>query len=365
MEQIFIGHEVSVLEYLNGLRNSLPEGVSPQLGPDATGLGWVYEYVLQSDKRDLQELRSIQDYFLKFELSSIPGVSEVASVGGFVKQYQVNVDPTKLAYYDIPLQKIKTAIKQSNNDVGGRLMEMGEAEYMVRGLGYIKSVDDLKKISIGVSPKSGSPIYLSDVADINIGPELRRGLAEWNGEGETVGGIIIMRYGENALSVIEKVKERLSELKKSLPPDVQIKPAYDRSNLIIRAIDNLKDKLTEETIVVALIIILFLLHIRSSLVAIFTLPTAVLAAFLIMKMQGINANIMSLGGIAIAIGAMVDASIILVENAQTHMAHNQDLAEGQRKEHWQVILESAKEVAPSIFYSSAGNYNFLSPCIHT
>jgi Cu(I)/Ag(I) efflux system membrane protein CusA/SilA len=340
-----------VLEYLSGLRNALPEGISPQLGPDATGLGWVYEYTLQSDKRDLQELRSIQDYFLKFELSSIPGVSEVASVGGFVKQYQVNVDPTKLAYYGIPLQKIKMAIKQSNNDVGGRLMEMGEAEYMVRGLGYIKSIDDLKKIAIGVSPSSGSPIYLSDVADINIGPELRRGLAEWNGEGEAVGGIIIMRFGENALSVIEKVKERLSELKKSLPPDVQIKEAYDRSNLIIRAIDNLKDKLTEETIIVALVIILFLLHVRSSLVAIFTLPTAVLAAFLIMKLQGINANIMSLGGIAIAIGAMVDASIILVENAQTHMAHNQDLPDNKRKEHWQVILESAKEVAPSIFYS--------------
>ena len=340
-----------VLEYLNGLRNQLPEGVSPQLGPDATGLGWVYQYVLQSDKHNLQELRSMQDYFLKYELSSIPGVAEVASIGGYVKQYQVNVDPTKLAYYGIPLQKVKMAIQRSNSDVGGRLLEMGEMEFMVRGLGYIKSIDDLKKISIGVSSNTGSPIFLDDIADINLGPELRRGLADWNGEGETVGGIIIMRYGENALAVINRVKERLKELQKSLPPDVKIETAYDRSGLIDKAIDNLKDKLTEETIVVALIIIAFLLHFRSSLVAIFTLPTAVLAAFLIMKMQGINANIMSLGGIAIAIGAMVDASIILVENAQTHMAQNQELPLIQQKPHWQIILDSAKEVGPSIFYS--------------
>ena len=340
-----------VLEYLNGMRGQLPEGVSPQLGPDATGLGWVYEYVLQSDKRDLQELRSLQDFFLKYELSSVPGVSEVASVGGFVKQYQVNVDPTKLAYYNIPLQKVKMAIKESNNDVGGRLLEMGETEFIVRGLGYIKGVDDLKKIAIGNSPNSGTPIYLSDVADITIGPELRRGLAEWNGEGETVGGIIVMRYGENALAVIERVKERLSELKKSLPEDVKIIPAYDRSGLIDRAIDNLKDKLLEESLIVALVIIIFLLHIRSSLVAIFTLPTAVLASFIIMKMQGINANIMSLGGIAIAIGAMVDASIILVENTQAHMASEQDKSPSERRSHWRVILEASKEVGPSIFYS--------------
>jgi Cu(I)/Ag(I) efflux system membrane protein CusA/SilA len=340
-----------VLEYLNGMRGQLPEGVSPQLGPDATGLGWVYEYTLQSDKRDLQQLRSIQDYFLKYELSAVPGVSEVASVGGYVKQYQVNVDPTKLAYYGIPLSKVKMAIKESNNDVGGRLLEMGETEFIVRGLGYIKNVDDLKKVAIGNSPNSGSPIYLSDVADITIGPELRRGIAEWNGEGETVGGIIVMRYGENALAVINRVKERLAELKKSLPDDVKIVPAYDRSGLIDRAIDNLKDKLLEESLIVALVIIAFLLHIRSSLVAIFTLPTAVLAAFIVMKLQGINANIMSLGGIAIAIGAMVDASIILVENTQTHMASEQDKPPSERKSHWNVILEASKEVGPSIFYS--------------
>jgi Cu(I)/Ag(I) efflux system membrane protein CusA/SilA len=340
-----------VLEYLSSLQNELPEGVAPQLGPDPTGLGWVYQYILQSDKRDLQELRSIQDWFLRYELSAIPGVSEVASIGGYVKQYQVNVDPNKLAYYDIPLNKIKMAIKNSNNDVGGRLLEMGEMEFMVRGLGYIKSKDDLRKIPIGSSPETGTPIYLENIATINIGPELRRGLAEWNGEGETVGGIIVMRYGENALKVIERVKDKLEELKKSLPDDVQIITSYDRSSLINRAIDNLKEKLTEESIVVALIIIAFLLHIRSSFVAIFTLPTAVLISFLIMKMQGINANIMSLGGIAIAIGAMVDASIVMVENAHTHLLREQEKPSEKRKQHWAVILESAKEVGPSIFYS--------------
>ncbi len=340
-----------VLEYLSSLRNELPEGIAPQLGPDATGLGWVYQYVLQSDKRDLQELRSIQDWFLRYELSAIPGVSEVASIGGFVKQYQVNVDPNKLAYYRIPLNKIKMAIKNSNNDVGGRLLEMGEMEYMVRGLGYIKSIEDLKKIPIGNSPESGTPIYLENVATINIGPELRRGLAEWNGEGETVGGIIVMRYGENALKVIERVKDKLEELKRSLPDDVQIITSYDRSTLIESAIDNLKKTLTEESIIVAIIIIAFLLHFRSSFVAIFTLPTAVLVSFLIMKMQGINANIMSLGGIAIAIGAMVDASIIMVENAHTHMVREQEKPPGKQRPHWTIILESAKEVGPSIFYS--------------
>ncbi len=340
-----------VLEYLSSLRSDLPTNVSPQLGPDATGLGWVYEYTLQSDKENLQQLRSLQDYFLRYDLSAIPGVAEVASVGGFVKQYQVNVDPTKLAYYNIPLSKVRMAIKQSNNDVGGRLLEMGEMEFMVRGLGYIKSADDLKNIVIGHSSASGTPVYLKDVADVDIGPDLRRGVADWDGRGETVGGIIIMRYGENALDVINRVKERLKELKKSLPPDVRIVPAYDRSSLIERAMGTLKDKLLEESLVVALIIILFLLHVRSSLVAIFTLPTAVLAAFLVMKMQGINANIMSLSGIAIAIGAMVDASIIMVENAQSHMVKEQQKPKEKQRPHWTVILESSKEVGPSIFYS--------------
>ena len=340
-----------VLEYLSGMRGQLPDGVNPQLGPDATGLGWVFQYALNSDKRDLQELRSIQDFFLKYELTSISGVSEVASIGGFVKQYQVNLDPTKLASYNIPLHKVMTAIKQSNNDVGGRVLEISEMEFMVRALGYIKSKEDLEKISIGISPNTGSPIYLKDVAEIKIGPELRRGLADWNGEGETVGGIVIIRFGDNALSVINKVKDRLNELKKSLPADVKIDIAYDRSGLIERAIDNLSDKLIEESIIVALVIIAFLLHVRSSLVAIFTLPTAVLFAFLIMKLQGINANIMSLGGIAIAIGAMVDASIVMVEAAATHLSAEGDKPPHERKNHWSVILESAKEVGPSIFYS--------------
>ncbi len=340
-----------VLEYLSSMRSSLPEGVAPELGPDATGLGWVYQYALKSNKRSLQELRSIQDWFLKYELSAIPGVSEVASVGGFVKQYQVNVDPTKLASYGIPLSKVKMAIKQSNNDVGGRLMEMGETEFMVRGLGYIKSVDDLKNIAIGKNQSTGTPVYLKDVANIDIGPELRRGLADLNGEGEVVGGIIIQRYGENGLAVINKVKKRLKELQSSLPPDVKIVPVYDRSELIHKAVDNLGDKLLEEGLIVAIIIILFLLHFRSSLVAIFTLPTAVLAALLVMKFQGLNANIMSLGGIAIAIGAMVDAAIIMVENSHSHIMHNQLLPEDKRRPHWAVILESSKEVGPSIFYS--------------
>ena len=340
-----------VLEYLSSMRSSLPEGVSPELGPDATGLGWVYQYALKSKTKSLQELRSIQDWFLRYELAAIPGVSEVASIGGFVKQYQVNVDPTKLASYDIPLSKVKMAIKQSNNDVGGRLMEMGETEFMVRGLGYIKNVDDLKNIAIGKNKMTGTPVYLKDVANIDIGPELRRGLADLNGEGEVVGGIVIQRYGENGLAVINKVKKRLKELQSSLPSDVKIIPVYDRSELIHKAVDNLGDKLLEEGLIVAIIIILFLLHFRSSLVAIFTLPTAVLAALLVMKFQGLNANIMSLGGIAIAIGAMVDAAIIMVENSHSHILHNQLLPEEKRRPHWAVILESSKEVGPSIFYS--------------
>ncbi|WP_337865511.1 CusA/CzcA family heavy metal efflux RND transporter [Ignavibacterium sp.] len=340
-----------VLEYFNSIQAQLPQGVKIQLGPDATGLGWVFQYTLNSDKRDLQELRSIQDFFLRYELSSIEGVAEVASIGGFVKQYQVTIDPTKLAYYNIPLNMVEMAIKNSNNDVGGRVIEMGEMEYMVRSLGYIKNIDDLKNVVISSNSRTGTPVYLKDIATINIGPELRRGIAEWNGEGETVGGIVVIRYGENTLAVINKVKERLNELKKSLPGDVKIEIAYDRSGLIDRAIDNLSDKLIEESIIVALVIIAFLLHVRSSFVAIFTLPTAVLISFLIMKLQGINANIMSLGGIAIAIGAMVDASIVMVENAASHLSAEKEKPPQDRQSHGLVILQSAKEVGPSIFYS--------------
>ena len=340
-----------VLEYLSSMQSQLPKGVSPELGPDATGLGWVYEYVLKSPKRSLAELRSIQDWFLRYELTAVPGVSEVASLGGYVKQYQVNIDPIKLASYNISLEKIKKAIQRSNNDVGGRLLEMGETEFMVRGLGYIKNKKDLEMVAIGVDKATGTPVYLRDVATVDIGPELRRGLADWNGEGEVVGGIVIQRFGANGLDVIKKTKAKLEELKKSLPPDVQILTAYDRSGLIDSAIDNLTDKLIEEMIVVSIVIFVFLLHFRSSLVAIFTLPTAALGALLIMHLQGINANIMSLGGIAIAIGAMVDAAIIMVENAQSHVLHNQLKPKSEQKPHWAVIMQASKEVGPSIFFS--------------
>jgi len=337
-----------VLEYLNFASNRLPEGVSPQLGPDATGVGWVYEYVLDGgEKYDLQQLRSIQDWYLRYELASVPGVSEVASIGGFVKQYQVEVDPLKLQAYNIPLQKVRKAVKRSNIDVGGRLIEMGETEFMVRGLGYIKSTEDLKKIPIGMGPNN-APLLLKDIARVQIGPELRRGIAEWNGQGETVGGIIVMRYGENALDVINGVKTKLEELKKGLPEGVTLKTAYDRSSLIKRAISTLKEKLLEETIIVALIIVIFLLHLPSAFVAVFTLPLGVLLSFIIMRAQGLNANIMSLGGIAIAIGAMVDAVIVMIENAHKHMEKE---PHSKAKQRWELIVKASKEVGPALFYS--------------
>ncbi|HHJ51789.1 MAG TPA: efflux RND transporter permease subunit, partial [Caldithrix abyssi] len=333
-----------VLEYLNYVSKKLPEGVTPTLGPDATGVGWVYEYVLDGgDKYDLQQLRSIQDWYLRYELTSVPGVAEVASIGGYVKQYQVEVDPDKLHAYGISLQKVRMTIKRSNNDVGGRLVEMGETEFMVRGLGYIKSRQDIENIPLGMD-KYGTPILLKQVANVAIGPELRRGLAEWNGQGEAVGGVIVMRYGENALKTIRLVKEKIKELEKGLPPGVTIKPAYDRSGLIERSIDNLTWKLIEELIVVAIVSIIFLLHFRSAFVALFTLPMGILISFLVMYFQGINANIMSLGGIAIAIGAMVDASIVMIENAHKHL-------EKKPKDHWATIIKSSKEVGPALFYS--------------
>ncbi|MGD9107126.1 MAG: efflux RND transporter permease subunit [Desulfobacterales bacterium] len=334
-----------VLEYLNFVSKRLPQGVTPSLGPDATGVGWVYEYTLESDRHDLAQLRSIQDWFLRYELASVSGVAEVASIGGYVKQYQVIVDPNKLIAYNIPLQKVKMAVQRSNNDVGGKLVEMGETEFMVRGLGYIKSVDDLNNIPLGVDQR-GTPILLRNIATINIGPELRRGIADNNGTGETVGGIVVMRYGENALQVIKNVKKRLDQLKLGLPEGVHLKSVYDRSNLILRAVDNLKRTLIEESIIVALVCMVFLLHFRSALVGIFTLPVAVLISFIIMERQGINANIMSLGGIAIAVGAMVDAAIVMIENAHKHIEHQ----DGE-KPHWDLIADAAKEVGPSLFFS--------------
>jgi len=337
-----------VLEYLNFAAGRLPQGVTPQLGPDATGVGWVYEYVLEGgDQYDLQQLRSIQDWYLRYELSSVPGVSEVASVGGFVKQYQVEVDPLKLQAYNLSLPMVRMAIKRNNTDVGGRLIEMGETEFMVRGLGYIKSLDDLKKVLVGMGPNN-APILLRDIARIHIGPELRRGIAEWNGQGETVGGVVVMRYGENAIKVIDGVKAKLEELKKGLPEGVTIKTAYDRSSLIKRAIATLREKLLEETLVVALVIVVFLLHLRSSFVAVFTLPLGVLLSFIVMRVQGLNANIMSLGGIAIAIGAMVDAVVVMIENAHKHMERERVTGSQDR---WSLIIRSSKEVGPALFYS--------------
>ena len=334
-----------VLEYLNFVSGRLPQGVTPSLGPDATGVGWVYEYILESDRHDLAQLRSIQDWFLRYELASVSGVAEVASIGGYVKQYQVIVDPNKMLAYGVPIQKIKMAIQRSNNDMGGKLVEMGETEFMVRGLGYIQRVKDLYDIPLGVNEK-GTPILLRNVASIKIGPELRRGIADYNGTGEVVGGVVIMRFGENALQVIENVKNRLDQLKGGLPEGVRVRTVYDRSSLILRAVDNLKRTLIEESAIVALVCIVFLLHFRSALVGIFTLPVGVFISFIIMERQGINANIMSLGGIAIAVGAMVDAAIVMIENAHKHIEH-----ESGKKPHWELITDAAKEVGPALFFS--------------
>ncbi len=336
-----------VLEYLNFVSGRLPKGVTPSLGPDATGVGWVYEYVIEdtTGRLDLAQLRSLQDWYLRYELTSVPGVSEIASIGGFVKQYQVTVDPNKLVAYNIPLQKIRQAIMRSNNDVGGKIVELAETEFMVRGLGYIKSLDDLRSIPVGTNA-NGTPVQIRDIATVQFGPELRRGIAEWNGEGEIVGGIVIMRFGENALAVIERVKARMEQLQAGLPEGVVVHTAYDRSGLINRAVDNLGEKLIEEIVIVALVCILFLLHFRSAFVAIFTLPVGILVSLMIMKYQGLNANIMSLGGIAIAIGVMVDAAIVMVENAHKHLERDRG-----KKDHWTIILEASKEVGPALFYS--------------
>ncbi|MEW6428437.1 MAG: efflux RND transporter permease subunit [Thermodesulfobacteriota bacterium] len=336
-----------VLEYLSFVSGRLPAGVAPALGPDATGVGWVYEYVLKdtSGKHDLQELRSLQDWYLRYELTALAGVAEVASIGGFVKQYQVEIDPNRLLAYDLSIARIKTAIQRSNNDVGGRLVEMGETEFMVRGLGYLRSIEDLKQVAVGVD-RQGTPILLGNIADIHPGPELRRGILEWNGEGEAVGGIVVMRYGENGLEVINRVRAKLEELQKGLPEGVVIETGYDRSALILRAVATLKGKLIEEMTVVALVCVIFLLHFRSALVAIFTLPVGILLSFLAMRLIGINATIMSLGGIAIAIGVMVDASVVMVENAHKHLERD---AGG--RSHLRIITDAAKEVGPALFYS--------------
>lgn len=358
-----------VLEYLSQLRASLPAGVAPQLGPDATGVGWAFMYTLTSDKRDISELRSLQDWYLKYELTSLPGVAEVASMGGAQRQYQVTVDPEKMRAYDIPLSKVRMSIERSNNEVGGRTIELAEGEYVLRGMGYIgtlskeeqgeaerkgltmmlarsaKAVQELSNVALGVRA-DGTPILLSDIGRVEVGPEMRRGIIDWNGEGEAPGGVVVVRYGVDTRSTISRVKERLAELKQSLPPDVQIHVGYDRTALIERSIDTLRHTLIEESVIVALVIILFLLHFRSALVPILTLPLAVLLSFTIMYFQGLGANIMSLGGIAIAIGAMVDAAIVLIENVHKHFEHR---PEG--KSDSEIIRDASVEVGPTLFFA--------------
>jgi len=343
-----------VLESLNYVSGRLPQGVTPTLGPDATGVGWIYEYALvdKTGKHDLAQLRSLQDWYLRYPLQTVNGVAEVASVGGYVKQYQVEVDPNALLRYNIPLNKVKMAIKRSNNDVGGRLVEMAETEYMVRSRGYIQSIDDLNKIPVSVD-ENGTPVRLKDIARVQIGPELRRGLVDLNGEGEVAGGVVIMRFGENALATIQAVRKKLDELKEGLPEGVEIVPVYDRGDLIERAVDSLNTSLLQELVIVSLVVILFLLHARSAFVAIITLPLGILMAFIVMRFQGLNANIMSLGGIAITIGTMVDGAIVMVENAHSQLAIANDKKgrELTRTEHWQVIGESSREVGPALFFS--------------
>ncbi|MDN3488881.1 MULTISPECIES: efflux RND transporter permease subunit [unclassified Pseudoalteromonas] len=337
-----------VQEYLSQVSARLPSTAIAELGPDATGVGWVYLYALTdtTGKHDISQLRSLQDWFLKFELQTVPGVSEVASVGGMVKQYQVNVQPDKLRAYGIPLSLIQTAIKQGNQEMGASVVEMAEAEYMVTSTGYVKSVADLEAIPLGINA-NGTALQLRDVANVRLGPQMRRGVAELNGEGEVAGGVVVMRFGENAQKTIELVKAKLESLKKGLPEGVEIVPVYDRSHLIKDAVDNLTSKLMEELIVVALVCVVFLFHVRSSLVAIITLPLGILTAFIIMYWQGINANIMSLGGIAIAIGAMTDGAIVMIENMHKHM-EKQPLTDENR---WQVVIDSASEVGPALFFS--------------
>ncbi len=334
-----------VLEYLNGIRRQLPTGLEPTLGPDATGVGWVFEYTLASDSLDLAELRTIQDWNIRYQLTAVPGVSEVASLGGFVKQYQVEVNPERLRAFDIPVTRVAQAIGMHNVDIGARVLEMGGREYMIRGLGYLDGVADIENVTVGVTA-NGTPIRVADVAVVQVGPAPRRGAADLNGAGEVVAGIVVMRFGSDALKTIELVKERLQEIQRTLPHGVELRTAYDRSDLIHRAIATLREKLIEESLIVAGVVVLFLLHARSALVAVVTLPVGILISFLVMRMIGVNANIMSLGGIAIAIGAMVDAAIVMIENMHKHLERAPDV-----EDRWAVVSESARQVGPPLFFS--------------
>ncbi len=333
-----------VLEYLNFASKQLPQGVTPTLGPDATGVGWVYQYIVTSAKRSLAELRTLQDWYIRFGLTKAQGVSEIASIGGFVKTYAVTVDPLRLKSYDIPLQRVLDAIRENNMDVGGRVVEMAETEYLVRGHGYLKGIDDLGNVVL--KAEGLTPVLLRDVARIELGPDERRGLTELNGEGEVVSGVAVQRYGGNALDVIHNVKEKIEEIGPSLPDDVKIETVYDRSDLIHRAIETLKGTLIEESIIVALVCFVFLLHARSALVAIIMLPVGVLMAFIAMHVLGINSTIMSLGGIAIAIGAMIDAAIVMIENAHKHLERD-----GPEVPRIKSLVDAAVEVGPSLFFS--------------
>ncbi len=336
-----------VLEYLNFVQAQLPEGVNPVIGPDATPVGWVYEYALvdRSGKNDLSDLRSYQDWYLRYQLQTVPGVANVATAGGFVRQYQVNVDPNRLLAYDLPLSKVIRAIRRSNNDVGGRVVEYAETEYMLVGRGYIEKTGDIEKIAVGVDDR-GTPILIRDIGSVTLGPDIRRGAIDLDAEGEAVVGIIEMRYGKNALEVINGVKRKIDEIRPNLPEGIEIVSVYDRSGLIDRAQHTLRKKLIEESIVVAIVCALFLMHLRSALVAILTLPIGILFAMIVMYFQGLVANIMSLGGIAIAIGAMVDGAIVMIENAHKHLERDRG-----KKPHWQIITDATREVGPSLFFS--------------
>ena len=344
-----------VLEYLSQIQGKLPAGATASLGPDATGVGWIYEYALvdRTGQHDLAQLRSIQDWFLRFELKAVPGVAEVASIGGMVKQYQVVVDPQKLAAYGVTAGDVSDALKRANQETGGGVVELAEAEYVVRATGYLKTLDDFRAVPIRAAA-GGVPVLLGDVATVQVGPEMRRGIAELNGEGEVAGGVIVMRQGKNAREVIEGVRTKLAELKASLPPGVEVVTTYDRSGLIDRAVENLTGKLFEEFLIVALVCGLFLWHARSALVAILTLPLGILIAFIVMRLQGLNANILSLGGIAIAIGAMVDAAVVMIENAHKHLerwAHDNPGKELEGAERWGVVTNAAAEVGPALVLS--------------
>jgi Cu(I)/Ag(I) efflux system membrane protein CusA/SilA len=352
-----------VLEYLNGLKGKLPETVSPTLGPDATGLGWVFQYALEdtTGRLDLSQLRSVQDWQLRYALTAVPGVSEVASLGGFEKQYQIDLDPARLQAYGVSITRVMEAIRNANADVGAMVMELSEREYMVRGLGYLRSLSDIENVVV-TATQAGTPVRVAELGRVSVGPAVRRGIAELDGRGDAVGGIVVMRFGENALRTIERVKARLAEIQGSLPEGVVIRPVYDRSELILNSIRNLRDKLIEESLVVAAVCVLFLLHARSALVAILTLPLGILIAFILMRGVGVGSDIMSLGGIAIAIGAMIDAAIVMIENMHKHLERALDAKGGGQgrwldtrlltpAERWQIVVDASKEVGPALFFS--------------